>query len=718
MLLVDNHIAPSPPENLRRLDLAPLLWFWRRRARLILGVFAIFVIIVAAITLLTPRSYTTTAQLIVGNPAGPAPAGTIEASNLPILNALLTASSAQTPETYAALFQQVPVAQSVVDSLHLKTTGAGLLGAVEVVPVTNTSLLDVSVTWSDAATSAAIANAFATAVIARQRQLVASQANDAIAFLSQELPKARSQAQQTNSALAAYSAAHHLPSMDSDTQTTLATLASLDSRANETKILAQQAKAQLASARSQLRTLPAQILGSTQLDANPVVAQMQAQLAQVDVQLRNARANFTDKHPTVLNLEQQRSDLQREIAARRTSIVAGSSRVPNPVYQQVQSQVAVDRSQVSAAQAELAEIDRQRGALEPQLAALPRQSALFAELLRSAKSAQAVYAALQGKLNDANIAKSTALSDVTVTAPALAELATKRPRLLANLLLAAIVGAFLALVAALLFDAADSSLIEARRAERDLSLPVIASIPDMPGEVTTVRAAALQEATIESFVGLASLLKFAPGDARTIGITSSGHAEGRSTVSLNLALALGEMGERVLLVDASRTRRVSNAAILAKGEPGFYEVLGGLVPLEKAVKRTREERVDLLTCGNPKDSFRMLAPDRIDAFVSRAQQSYRFVLFNAPAISDGIESALLLRSVDRWLMVVCDGVTNLGAARTALQSVRRHTGENIAGTVINRVPLDRIDYLTRVPARPAAPAAAALPVNEPRRVAS
>ncbi len=88
-----------------------------------------------------------------------------------MLNALLAASGVQSAETYVELFQETPVAQQVAQNLSLGMSPHELLRHVAVKPITNTSIIDLSVTWSNPRTAALIANEFGTVVVDRQRQL-------------------------------------------------------------------------------------------------------------------------------------------------------------------------------------------------------------------------------------------------------------------------------------------------------------------------------------------------------------------------------------------------------------------------------------------------------------------------------------------------------------------------------------------------------------------
>ena len=161
-------------------DLSRILATLVRRRKLMLWVFGGFVAAVLAFTLLQHRQYVTEVKMIAGfNNAQGGDTTATGNTELPILNALLVTGGGKTPETYAELLQQSPVAQDVIAQLKLKTTVGGLLSRVVVRPVTDTSILSLRVGWGDPVTSAKIANTYAQVFVESQRKLVAQQADTA-----------------------------------------------------------------------------------------------------------------------------------------------------------------------------------------------------------------------------------------------------------------------------------------------------------------------------------------------------------------------------------------------------------------------------------------------------------------------------------------------------------------------------------------------------------
>ena len=670
---------------------------WRtlqRRARPMVAIFLGFIGLVLVFSLLVPKSYTTDIKVIAGNSSAVPSGGENADSQLPVLNALLAATGVQSAETYVELFQETPVANQVSQNLRLGMSAHDLLQHVNVKPVTNTSIIDLAVTWNNPRTSALVANEFGKVVVDRQRDLVSSQAQQAIDFLKTQLPTADKTMHDAQMKLANFEATHHIADINAQTQNYINTLGTLDGKVGQTQADMQQAKAQLASVSGQLSHTPASITGGTTVAENPVLQQLQTQLSQVQVQLATAEQQYTDSHPTVIALKQQEQQLQGEIARQQSTVTASTNTVPNPLYQQLQQQQAQYQAQVAADQAQITELQRQRTALNPTLAKLPAQAAELADLQRAAQSAQDVYSALQQKFNNANIARDTALSDVTVTQPAAPNAARVSPNIILNLLLGILLGLTLAIVGAFVIDYLDGSIKDEREVEEELALPPLAQIPLVRMRNGVAALPWVRTLTIESFLQLVTSIKYA-SDTKldTLVITSPSQGDGKSTISVNVALAMAELEPRVLLIDADLRRASIHTKLHMKNERGLSDVLVGRAKLGDVVQKTKYPGLDLLTSGTPTPNpIKLLESQRMDDMLREAGEHYRCVIVDTAALSVNLDAAVVSRKVDGTVVVLSAGSTDLREAKNALRRLTQVGVKNILGFVLNRVVPRRSDY--------------------------
>jgi capsular exopolysaccharide synthesis family protein len=673
----------------------------RRRmlfALVVIGVIAA----VAAVTLLTPKRYTVDVKMIAGNPNSVAQNPQSAQTGLPVLNALLLANAAQSAETYAELISETPVVQKVIDDLKLNTDVRTLQGAVKVKPVTNTNIISLQVTWSDPKTAEKIANDFASVFVARQAELVSGQANGALDFLGRQLPQARERLLKAETAVSRYETSHNIADLSTQTTTTLAAAAGIDAKINAIQLEKQQSDAAIASLSSQLAGMKSIAGGGSSVAQNPVIPQLRSQLSQLKIQLGSAQEQFTDSHPTVINLKQQIADLNKELKRQPATILATTSTIANPVYQQLSQQLGIARATSMSDSAQLAQLSRQRATINPQLAALPGQAAKLAELKRSQKLAEDVYNALQQKYNDATVSRATGMSDVTITAPASAALASKTPHLTMNLMIATVVGLLLGLGIVFLVDWFDGRIRDERDVEGELQLPVLASIPELPsGDGAGAVPATVRNAALESYFQLVLAMRYSSDHPlRSVTITSPLKGDGKSTVAMNVAGALGEIAvssiereARVLIVDADMRRPSLHKKFEVANDVGLSDILIGRASLSQCVKRTDRPGVDVLTSGtHSPNPIKLLQSNRFDALLSEARARYETVIVDAPALVPVFDAAIVAAKTDGTVMILAAGHTDVRSTRKALARLEGVGVNELIGTVMNRSTTKVDDY--------------------------
>ena len=103
---------------------------------------------------------------------------------------------------------------------------------------------------------------------------------------------------------------------------------------------------------------------------------------------------------------------------------------------------------------------------------------------------------------------------------------------------------------------------------------------------------------------------------RLIVITSALPGEGKSTIAINIALALAEAEHTVVLVDGDLWCPKLAKYLGALGTVGFSTVLSGAAPLNEVLQKTKFQGLAVLTSGpippNPSELFGSLATKDVD----------------------------------------------------------------------------------------------------------
>ena len=192
----------------------------------------------------------------------------------------------------------------------------------------------------------------------------------------------------------------------------------------------------------------------------------------------------------------------------------------------------------------------------------------------------------------------------------------------------------------------------------------------------------------ENIKSLRTNLQFTTVDKRvkTILVTSSNASEGKSFVTANLAVSFAQADKKVLLVDCDLRRGRDHKIFGVPNTGGLSDLLAGdLRDFRKYIRRTKIEKLDVITCGTyPPNPSELLASKKNKQLIRVLRGYYDIVLFDGAPVGGLADSVILSSLVDQTLIVVRDGSTSkseLLATKEALDRV----GANVAGIVFNMV---------------------------------
>lgn len=424
-------------------ELASLLASIRRRRRLAIALFLLLVVVGATTVMLLPRTYSTSSQVLIKRPDT-----ALQTTMYPQIDALLAWRRDTAIETYVALARQPAIAARVIRQLGLKTTAGELLSKnVTVTPLTTASgadsdIMTISVDWPNAPESASITNAFVNSFIEQQRVLAASQASEAAGSLSRALDKAQVDLSNANRALTLFESRHELADAPTQTTSLLSAIGEIQAKARAVDVDRRQAEGQLSSLGAVLAASPGTIDANRLTSSSPVADQIEQQLAQQRVQLRLLRQQFTEKYPDVVSTEKQIVSLESALKSVPSTKLTSKSEEPNPLKAGLTSQTANLQAQIAGDSAQLGLLRSQEASLLGELRLYPQDIAELSDLQRQAKADQAIYDALQSNYFNALVAKSMAVSDLTVLQQADPASASARPPRLPALLTVVVVAFF------------------------------------------------------------------------------------------------------------------------------------------------------------------------------------------------------------------------------------------------------------------------------------
>jgi capsular exopolysaccharide synthesis family protein len=181
-------------------------------------------------------------------------------------------------------------------------------------------------------------------------------------------------------------------------------------------------------------------------------------------------------------------------------------------------------------------------------------------------------------------------------------------------------------------------------------------VPLEPGQSPTeFRLTNWRSTQAEAYHSISVALEQAsPGGLpKTLLITSSSSAEGKSTTAAGIARSLTMMGKRVLLIDGD-LRHPSVRDFIPQDEgPGLSEVLSGSAAAEQTIQRNDEHGFDVVPAGQARGNpVSLLATSHIEEVFRRLSTEYDIIVIDGPPVMGLADAVLLARSVESILVVV------------------------------------------------------------------
>lgn len=334
---------------------------------------------------------------------------------------------------------------------------------------------------------------------------------------------------------------------------------------------------------------------------------------------------------------------------------------------------------------------------------------------------------LKNKYQEALIKGSEQIQEVTIIKPATLPLGPiTKSDYGTNILMGVLFGLIFGVLLAFVIEAFDTSIGTIEDVEAFLGLPVLGVVPEIE-EKEVKKAIEKEYPTIaeklstefyyrfithfspksvlsESYRSLKTSIQFTSPDKelKTLLVTSASFSERKTSTVINLAIAFGQMGKNVLIVEADMRKPAIHHIFGLKREPGLSEVIIGNATLEEATRtfsdlllgtfRLEEfltspglDNIHILTSGSiPFNPSELLGSQKMKEFIEKLKGLYDIVIFDAPPVLPLTDSLVLAPGMDGTIIIYQVG----RLARSALKrtkSLLDNANARILGIVLTGV---------------------------------
>jgi capsular exopolysaccharide synthesis family protein len=414
----------------------------------------------------------------------------------------------------------------------------------------------------------------------------------------------------------------------------------------------------------------------TDLESRGVVRKLKATVIDARQNFSSLAQRYGPKHPRWIDAKTRLESSELEFKAE---------------LEQVANSVVADyRRAVVAENTYIGEVESSKS----EIRALDRNLAEQQKLQDSVTTAKAIFERLQsGEATTGMLGTGAQRTNVTIIERARPLYSPVRPDKRRMVMMAVSIGLLLGIGLAFLLNHLDNTFKGPEDVERRLGLVVLGSLPklklDKEDRLQPMREfrESHKSAFSESIrtIRTGAMLSALDRDKNVMMVTSSVPGEGKTTLSLNLAYAIGQM-KKTLLIDADMRRpMVGKAQEMKKSMPGLAGFVTGENSLEECVSYAEGADLTIMHAGTvPPNPLELLASKRFENLLDSLREKFEYIILDcAPALA--VSDALVVsRMTDALLYLIRADATPFQAAEEGVRRLRRANAP-ILGVVLNHV---------------------------------
>jgi len=579
-----------------------------------------------------------------------------------------------------------------------------------VTPLRDTDIIEVKMTAPHPGMAAFLANTVALEYHKQSLRISRGEISEVRQFLQNQLQVTQDSLLLAEEELKNYMQSEEVSALPDETKELIKQLAEFESLLNEAKIELESNQKRLSFMKTQLDERKGRLLDEITQISTPVIQKLRGEMAELEaMRAEYVSQGVEENHPKMLQILNRIKETKNNLIAEINQLVSRNLPLKDPLEysQDLLGNILSLEIEMQSLSAKADGLQKIVNRYTAKMNKLPEKSLKLARLERSTKVGENIFLLLKEKYEETRIKEAGQIGNVRIIDKAVPPEFPIKPKKKLNVLLGALLGLLLGGGITVLLESLDTSLKSIEDVEA-LGVPVLGHIPKIKeahktkGRIKsesgvdgeTVRVAshllthfAPKSPVSEAYRTLRTNIQFSNLDhpPQTMLITSPGPGEGKSTTVANLAITFSQMGTKTLLLDADFRRPILHSIFGMEKEPGVTNHLAGKIALERIIKKTPVENLDVITCGViPPNPSELLASEKMKEFVAELKNKYQMILFDSPpviAVTDPVVLSLLLDGV---VLVACAGQTSqqgLVRAKDLLENVNA----KVMGAILNKI---------------------------------
>jgi capsular exopolysaccharide synthesis family protein len=576
---------------------------------------------------------------------------------------------------------------------------ASLLGMIDVAPVKKTRLIDIRCTHSDPQVATKVCNATADAFWLWNLEAKTKTNTIAGTYLQKRIAELQSQIRSGEEQLVNYAQSHQILSLDANQNTVVERLAGLNRQ-----LLEVENDRELAAAAYRTSLAPGAAAAAAET-SDKQIADFKSRLSELKQKRAQLLLTDTEESPEVKDITEQITTLENHLSATRVLAISLATTNLETNYRKTLDREKALREAFNKQRAET--VTQNQSAINYNI--LKQEIATNKNLLDGLMQ--------RAKENDVTMAGTP--NNIHVVDYASVPGGPVGPRRLQGVLVALVVAIAFGVALSLFLEYLNDTVNSAGDVENQLRLPAVALIP-LAGKAVGQRFLPLPK-VLQKGNGYAqpppellldsgtpslqaeayrhlrtSVLLSTPGRApKTLLVTSSVPAEGKTTTVVNVATVLAQTGARVLVIDADMRRPRLHMLFGMENRQGLSAILSSEISdagIFALINQYRDTNIYLLTSGAiPPNPAELVGSEQMLRLLRLTAPEFKYTVIDSPPIASFTDGVLISSLVDGVLLVVHAGKTSRQVVRRTRQMLQE-IGAKVIGVVLNKIDMHSQDY--------------------------
>jgi polysaccharide biosynthesis transport protein len=444
------------------------------------------------------------------------------------------------------------------------------------------------------------------------------------------------------------------------------------------------------------------ILALPEVFADSQMGELQKKLRELRVLKSQLEVNYGDKHPKMIEVNEQMATVERQIQANVGTLESKlKADYEKALREEKQLKAILERSKAEATQQNRAEIQ-------------------YNMLKQEVDTQRALYNEFLTKTSQVDLQRIEQNNNLQLAEPAEAPTAPIGPDRLKTIITWMLLSLAASIGLVFFLDYLDNTIKTVEDVTQYAQLPALGVIPamggrnirklaavkkggstalakspnsalTMPGQIAALEA---RSSVAEAYRVLRTsvMLSSAGGPPKMILVTSGQPGEGKTTTTVNTAVSLAQLGASVLIIDCDLRKPSTHKVFGVDYGRGVSTYLSRDVPIDDLIQKLPVPNLSLLACGPiPPNPAELISSEKMKSMLELLAERYDHILIDSPPLMHVTDPVILSTMVEGVIIVVHAGKSTRDVVRRARQELTA-VGAKIFGVVLNNVDFRRNGY--------------------------